>query len=384
MLTVGLRARNSRMGPGVIGMVMAVGLFPAAGTAQVTWQDLVFTGGLSAEGYRGNLSAVTVPAVDSTDHASAVVGEMSGRGSLSLFARQQKSLALRLDAGLRQFAAGGFKVRDYAPREWVGQVDLAYRQELERRGILWIEAGTEGRRVEDRPPMPLFIQPGYLTVDGQVRLQAYPVRGVSFDAEVSGELADYRTSALTPQLDLLDRRGVGLQVGASWGPSWNVRVHLGARATDYENQGTFDPSDPYRKDRSLSLGAQWTSASGSGYLAQVGLEGTLNRSNSNRPEYNALRLQAVLSAPLRSAWSLNFFGALTVKDYLTRTDFARLVPGEEAENASQIYLELARPLMVNLDGALRFGWTRAETEIGDAYFRRYATSLLLRYRPWAR
>jgi hypothetical protein len=232
--------------------------------------------------------------------------------------------------------------------------------------------------------MPLFIQPGYLTVDGQVRLQAYPVRGVSFDAEVSGELADYRTSALTPQLDLLDRRGVGLQVGASWGPSWNVRVHLGARATDYENQGTFDPSDPYRKDRSLSLGAQWTSASGSGYLAQVGLEGTLNRSNSNRPEYNALRLQAVLSAPLRSAWSLNFFGALTVKDYLTRTDFARLVPGEEAENASQIYLELARPLMVNLDGALRFGWTRAETEIGDAYFRRYATSLLLRYRPWAR
>ena len=92
----------------------------------------------------------------------------------------------------------------------------------------------------------------------------------------------------------------------------------------------------------------------------------------------------MLSAPLPFSLSLNFFGALTTKAYLTRTDFARLVPGEEAENASQVYLELARPLLVNLDGAVRFGWTRAETEIGDAYFRRYGTTLLLRYRPWER
>jgi len=49
-----------------------------------------------------------------------------------------------------------------------------------------------------------------------------------------------------------------------------------------------------------------------------------------------------------------------------------------------VYLELARPLMVNLDGAVRFGWNRAETDIGNEYFERYGATFLLRYRPWER
>jgi hypothetical protein len=82
--------------------------------------------------------------------------------------------------------------------------------------------------------------------------------------------------------------------------------------------------------------------------------------------------------------SLSFFAKLTEKWYKTKTDFARLVPGEEADNASTVYLELARPLLVNLDGAVRFGWSRAETDIGNAYFQRYGATFLLRYRPWGR
>ncbi len=355
---------------------------PEPAEGQLKWQDLVFTGGFSAEGYRGNLPAVTVPAVDSTDHASAVAGEMGARGVVSLFTRENRTLGLEMDAGLRQFAAGGFEVRDYAPREWVARLDLAYRHSLTRTGVLWIEAGAGGRKVEDRPPMPLFIQPGYLTVDGRVRMDFYPVRGVFFDAELGGEAGDYQTSVLTPQLDLLDRKSFGGEVGATWGASWTVRLHTGFRALAYKNQGTFDPSDPYRRDRAYSLGATW--AVRSSVRAQIGVEGTFNRSNSDRPEYNALRLQAVVAAPLPGGLSLNLFGALTRKDYLIETDFARLVPGEEADNASQVYLELARPLLVNLDGALRFGWTRAETDIGESYFQRYGASFLLRYRPRAR
>jgi hypothetical protein len=78
---------------------------------------------------------------------------------------------------------------------------------------------------------------------------------------------------------------------------------------------------------------------------------------------------------------LTLFADLTDKRYVTKTDFARLVPGEEADNASVVYLELARPLMVNLDGAVRLGWNRAETDIGDSYFKRYGLTVLLRYRP---
>jgi len=38
-------------------------------------------------------------------------------------------------------------------------------------------------------------------------------------------------------------------------------------------------------------------------------------------------------------------------------------------------------LAPNLDGVLRFGWTRAETDIGDQYYQRYGVSVLFNFRP---
>ncbi len=355
-------------------------LLPVGAGAQVTWQDLVFTGGISAEGYRGNLAAVTVPAVDSTDAASAAVGEMGVRGSVSLLNRRERGAFLRFDAGLRQFVAGGFQVRDYAPREWVGRVDLSYRETLGSLGELWVFGGGGGRWVQDRPPMPLYIQPGYLSADGRVRLQLYPMRGIHLDGQLLGELADYRSPRPTPQLDLLDREVLGVEVGATWGSPWTIRVHSGFRATGYRNQGTFDPGDPFRRDKTLNLGATWTLRSS--FFVQAGVEGILNRSNSSRPEYDAISLRTVMSVPLPQELSVNFFAVLTAKRYVTKTDFARLVPGEEADNASVVYLEVVRPLFVNLDGAVRFAWNRAETDIGDAYFERFGATFLVRFRPW--
>jgi len=357
-------------------------LRPHGVEGQVRWQDLVLTGGSAVESYSGNLPAVTISAVDSTEEASALVGELGARGHLSFINRQERSLDFLFDTGIRQFVAGGFKVRDYASREWVAHGNLSFREALAGVGDLWIEAGMGARKVDDRPPMPLFLQPGYATGDGRVRLQFLPKHGLFFDVQANGEIAEYRTTSVTPQLDLLDRRSLGMEGGVTWGPDWRLRLHTGLQLTEYPNQGTFDPEDPFRRDLTWSFGGSWTYTSR--FYMQIGAEGTVNRSNSSRPEYDALSLRAVLSAPLSGELSLSFFANLTEKWYKTRTAFARLVPGEEADNASVVYLELARPLMVNLDGAVRFGWNRAETDIGNAYFERYGATFLLRYRPWGR
>jgi hypothetical protein len=377
---------------GLLLVLCAGTVLPSEAQGQITWQDLVVTGGLSVDGYRGNLAAVTASTVDCvvspsgslecTEEASALVGELGIRGGLSFFNHQDRSLDLQFDGGLRQFVARGFKVRDYIPREWVGRADLQYRESLGSVGTLFARGGLGGRNVGDRPPMPLFIQPGYLTADGEVSVRFLPIRRSYLDLRVFGEMADYQTEELAPQLDLLDRQVLGGEAGVSWGSDWTVRLHAGYRAFEYRNQGTFDPDDPFRRDRAWSFGATWTLRAP--IFAQIGVEGTRDRSNSSRAEYNALSLRGLLSAPLPYDLTLNLLADLTDKRYLTDTEFVRLVPGEEADNASQVYLELARPLMVNLDGAVRFGWNRAETDTGNEYFERTGVTFLLRYRPWAR
>ncbi len=351
---------------------------PVAG--QIVWQDLVFTGGLSAEGYHGNLPAVTLTAVDSTEEASAAVGELGLRGLVTLLDREERTIRLQFDSGLRQFVAGGFKLSSYAPKELVGRVDVSYREAAGSLGELWFFAGVSGRRVTDRPPMPLFLQPGFSTVDGRVQLRLFPINGVFYDAQLFGEVAGYGSNRVTPQLALLDRRALGVELGAAWGTEWTIRGYTGFRYSEYKNQGTFDPKDPLRRDKRFTLGATWTLRSS--FLAQVGVEGGLNRSNSSRPEYNAIRIRAELALPVRQDFNLSFSADLTAKDYLTDTGDALLIPGEEADNASVVYLEVSRPLFLNLDGALRFGWTRAERNIGDEYYERFGTSLLFRYRPF--
>ena len=354
---------------------------PARGQAQVVWRDLVLSGGVSAEDYQGNLSAVTVSAVDSTEDASAAVGEFGVRGDVLLFESREsgRSLAATFDGGLRQFAAAGFELRDYAPREWVGSLALDLRQEVSDWGTLQAALRGKGRRVEDRPPMPLFLQPGYGSVSGALRLFTVPVRGVSLDAEVFGEFTDYRSRELTPQLDLLDRRAGGFEVGATWGPSWTVRFYSGFEVSRYPQQGSFDPDDPFRRDRTVRTGVEWRATSP--VLIQLGVEGVVNRSNSARPEYDAFSVEALLSTPLPAQFGLNLYAVVTGKSYLRESEFARLVPGEEADNASQAFLSVDRSLAANLDGALRLGWTRAETDIGNSYYQRFGVSFLLHYRP---
>jgi hypothetical protein len=137
--------------------------------------------------------------------------------------------------------------------------------------------------------------------------------------------------------------------------------------------------DPFRRDRTVRAGADWSYFGTA--IIQLGVEGTLNRSNSNRPEYDALSMRASLTMPLPGTTTLNAFAVLTGKSYLNETAFARLVPGEEADNASVAYLQVVRPIADDLDAAVRLAWTRAETNVGAEYYRRFGLSVEFNYRP---
>jgi hypothetical protein len=362
--------------------MLAVSGSAAPAESQVRFRDLVVTLGGSAESYSGNFSAVTLPIVDSTEDATAAVGEVAVSGSLILLGSRTRSFDVSFDGGMRQAAAFGFEELDYAPREWVGSVSPRFIQGLGSWGSLRVRGLYRGRSVQDRPPMPLFLQPGYSMLQGVVGLITRSFDGLSFDARVDVEETDYGALALVPQLDLLDRRSSGVEVGLRWGATSTIRVHGGLRWTEYSNQGSFDPDDPFRRDRTARVGMEWTH---SGHVfAQVGLDGAMNRSNSDRPEYDAVSFRALVTTPLPAGFSLNAYAVLTDKGYLHETDFARLVPGEEADNASIAYLQVGRSLASNLDGAVRLGWTRAETDFGQAYYERFGLSVHANYRPLTR
>ena len=58
---------------------------PVSLAGQVVVNDLVITAGIAGEDYSGNLPAVTIAVVDSTQDASAAVGEFSGRLDAAYF-----------------------------------------------------------------------------------------------------------------------------------------------------------------------------------------------------------------------------------------------------------------------------------------------------------
>jgi len=293
-------------------------------------------------------------------------------------------LNMNFDLGLRQFAATGFKVRDYAPREWVGSLDASFSQLLSSWGALRASAGFRGRWVEDRPPMPLFLQPGYDELNGGLQLTYRAPRRFTLDAGVRGKYENYHAAQPVPQLDLLDKRSVsfeaGLNLGAGAGA--NMRLFTLYELSEYPQQGSFDPSDPTRRDNTVKLGLQWSRVGTSDLIdVEIGVEGTLNRSNSRRPEYDAAAFRAEVSFPFWWGVDVSVFTVLTGKNYLFETNFVRLVPGEEADNASVAQVSFTRALAANLDGVVRFGWARAETDIGDQYYQRYGVSVLFNFRP---
>lgn len=364
---------------GLAGGLVAVGAWAAGGEAQ-SRLDLVVTAGLSGESYDGNLASVTVPVVDSANDVGAAVGEFGIRGRWDLLTNPNASVTASFDLGMRQFLASGFEIRDYSPRERSGRAEVQWLQRVGDLGLFRLVGDARGRVVEDRPPMPLFLQPGYSRYGGTAQFTLRAVDGVTFDIAADAERADYRAPEGVSQIKLLDRTSRGVEVGAAWGLAWQVRFYGSLRRSDYPEQASFDPADPFRRDRAVTLGGEWYYESS--FRAEVGLEGIVNRSNSRRPEYDAFSARALVGIPL-PWWEMgvNLYAVVTGKSYVSKTPFARLVPGEEADNASVVYLDVNRALAPNLDASVRFGFSRGETDIGDAYFQRYGVSFFLNYRP---
>lgn len=379
---------NRRFGasysPALCGLVMALAAGPAfspsGSLAAQTVQDVVLTMGMSAEGYAGNLASATLPVVDSTNSVGAAVAETGVRGTVVLLSRPSRALAGSFDLGIRQFLASGFELRDYAPRETAARAQLQYVQRWLGVGSLRVFGDARRRRIEDRPPMPLFLQPGYDRLMAGAQFTSIAIDGVTFDLTVDVETADYDAPESVSKIDLLDRDSRAVALGMTWGDGYDVRVHGSYRELDFTRQGSFDERDPFRRDRMLTVGSLWRYQRA--IFAEFGVEAIVNRSNSRRPEYDAVSLRTRLGAPL-PIWDLgvNLYAVVTGKSYVDETPFARLVPGEEADNATVVYLDVNRPMNERLDAALRLGFTRAETDIGRAYFRRYGLSLLLNYRP---
>lgn len=364
-------------------MALATAFAPTSAHAQVELRDLVVTAGVGGEGYRGNLPSVTLPIIDNANSVSAFVGELGVRAIGMAFVGERGRFDASFDGGLRQFAAAGFELRDYAPREWVGTLRVDYSHSVGQQSLVSVGSFYQGRHITDRPPMPLFLQPGFGIFGGEVAYARRFSDPVTIQFSVTGERANYESRVDLPQLNLLDRDSFGARVTGTIGQEVrNVRIWAAMQWSEYPRQGSFDPSDPLRRDRAFQAGFLSSfRIFGNRANLEAGVEGILNRSNSSRPEYDAIKVVTQIQAPFVWETSLNFYAELTGKSYLEETEFARLVPGEEADNASVAYLEFARPIAANLDGALRLGWTRAEADIGDSYFQRFGGFFLFRYRP---
>lgn len=356
---------------------------PAAGQGLV--RDFVISGGLAGEAWRGDFTALAVPQIDSTERAVAWVGEWSANGVFNLFKREHSGLDATLDAGFRQFATGGFQLRNYAPREHNGLLETKYWHDLGggRHGRLIGAATARIRAIADRPPMPLYLFPGYETY----RLTAgygRSVRDLEVDITVTGESADFVAPSLLRNLDLLDRNSMIVEAGGG------RKKYLGTDSEDYSRLRFFGayryhsypkqgPPAP-RVDHAVGLGGAYELQM-ERFGLTVTLDVTRSRSSSSRVEYNAGRLDAEMQWGLSEEMGLIVSGALARKRYIDPGQDA-LVPGEEADNETNLYAEITRSLGLGVDGAFRLGWQKVETNFTGAYYTRFGGGVFLRARPW--
>ena len=347
---------------------------------QVRVENLSMSMGVTTEAYGGNFSAITVPQIDSTDSALAGAGDMGAWGTLILLADESRSMSVDFDAGMRQFVTEGFQLGNYAPRELTANVEAAYYQQLGR-GRLSITSTLAARNIADRPPMPLYLAPGYNSGALQTEYGRSLTPTVLVYGRLSGEVKDYAAPRVLPALDLLDRRTATLAAGATKtfaGQSATLdrtamTVFAAYQRHNYPKQGL----GVLRTDNGLQLGVQWTvdRLETRGFLFEIWANGTRSRSNSRRVEYNAGRIEADATVELGEDTQLDLYGLWAAKRYTNPQD--ALVPGEEADNAASVAAEVARFLAGGVRAGIGGGWTRAETNISGAYYQRFSVSFNL-------
>lgn len=358
-----------------------------AGKRRVSLQELVVTAGARGARYWGDFSSITVLRIDSTRNALAGAGEFGVRGQIAV-PGDARELQLDFSAEVAQFATGGFELRSYAPREYSGKLGLYYGQYLGA-GVLDAKAELGGRGVADRPPMPLYLQPGYRRYSAWVRYW----RPVAFTTLIDGveidftfENRDFAAPRLLPQLDLLDRSSGEwrLETSRSWqrGPSGGadtLSVFGAYRYHHYPRKGI----SIRRRDRASRLGVQWVldRLEPLGFRMTVDVSGTRNRSNSRRVEYNSVHFRGVAAKRLGAKTTAILDLTLSVKSYTHEGRYQYLVPGEEADNATIVHAKLNRVLGPRVGSEFGFFWRNVETNISGAYYRAFGTTFTMNIRP---
>lgn len=354
---------------------------PGGLAAQSRVNDFVITAGLTGEAWWGDFSAITVPQFDSTRNAIAAVGEWSASGEFNLLNGSGRRLHATLDGGIRQSAAAGFQLRNYAPREQSGRLSMIYSEELGT-GRLRTIATARSRRVFDHPPLPLYKTPGYdiYSVRGEY---VKNVRAMTYDFNVAGERADYKPPPGLGHLDHLDRNSVVVEARGARvfyldddrDHFWALRLSGAFGRHSYPRQG----GEVRRVDNAMRLGATFDLEMDRLVLT-VTMAGTRSRSTSPRVEYNHGRVH-VEAVYYWEDTDLSLTGTLARKRYTEPTQYA-LVAGEEADNASVLYAEIARTLGPRIYGGFRLGWRNVETNFTGAFYTRFGGGLFLRVRPW--
>lgn len=366
-------------------------LLPGAETAsgQVRVENVSITMGVGGEVYgsEGNFLAIAVPQVDSTDSALGASGDMGAAGRLILMTGNGRSLSADFNLGMRQFWTDGFQARNYAPRELSGRMQASYRQYLGG-GTLVVSPSVDSRHIADRPPLPLYLAPGY-NAAAVVANYFWPVAtDLTLYGQLTGETKDY--TADLPALDDLDRRSTGLEAGVQ-------RVFRGRAETrdpDIRDQSTLRFFGTYlrhnypkqglgllRTDNAARIGGEFSldRRDTRGFSFELRAHGTRSRSNSRRVDYNAGRIEATGSLELGDDTQLNLQGLWAVKRYINQQDF--LIPGEEADNATIIFAQVTRFLRDGVRAGIGGGWTRAETNFSGAYYQRLSVSFSLTVNP---
>ena len=377
--------RNGMVMLGVLALVLGTG----TASGQVRLENVSITMGVGGEVYGsdGNFLAIAVPQVDSTESALGASGDMGAAGTLILMAGNGRSLRTDFNFGMRQFWTNGFQARNYAPREHSGRVQANYLQRLGT-GALAIVPTLDSRHVADRPPLPLYLPPGY----NAGAIVANYSRAIGTDlalyGQLTGETKDY--TADLPALDDLDRRSVSLEAGVQ-------RVFRGrpeTRDPEIRDRSTLRFFGTYlhhsypkqglgllRRDNAERIGGEFTldRRDTQGFRFELRAEGMRSRSNSRRVDYNAGRIEARGSLELGDNTQLDLQGLWAVKRYINQQDF--LIPGEEADNATIVFARVTRFLPNGVRAGIGGGWRRAETNFSGAYYQRFSVSFSLTVSP---
>lgn len=377
--------RNGKVMLGVLALFLGTG----TASAQVRLENVSITMGLGGEMYGsdGNFLAIAVPQVDSTDSALGASGDMGAAGTLIFMAGNGRSLSTAFDFGMRQFWTGGFQARNYAPRELSGRVQANYSQRLGG-GTLLIFPTLDSRHIADRPPLPLYLAPGYNAGAVVTNYSRAVATDMALYGQLTGETKNY--TADLPALDDLDRRSVSLEAGAQWvfrGRPETRDPEIRDRSTlrffgaylhhSYPKQG----EGLVRTDNAERIGGEFSldRRDTHGFFLELRAHGTRSRSNSRRVDYNAGRIEARGSLELGEDTQLDLQGLWAVKRYINQQDF--LIPGEEADNATVVFAQVTRFLRDGVRAGIGGGWRRAETNFSGAYYQRFSVSFSLTVSP---